>query len=473
MNILHLTLGIPELRSGGLISYAYSVASTEAGMGHIVTMIYPGKRRFHKKSSEIKKSKMTNNISIYKIINPPYVAVPLGVKNPEYIMQPGNRRIYQAFLNTVKPDLVHIHTYMGFHKEFIEDISMREIPIVYTTHDYYLVCPKTSRVDYNNHNCSGAVPDKCARCNSDANNSMLLQYVLQSEWYIKIKKSKIVTYLKRKRKKSVLKSSDRYDMSVEKTSDIELTTEVLEQYRKLLQYQTDMFEYVDIVHCNSTVSEEMYTPYFGDKKHFVLNITTQGVKDFRKLDTNQTFKINAAKLNIGFIGISDFHKGYWILRDAGEILYMKGLQFNLIFFGDEFDIDTERYPFCKNKGTFDHNNLPEVMKTLDILVVPGFWYETFGLSAMEAVANGVPVLVSTHTGSKDLLNEVITPHLFDPDPKSLAELLEQYIENPELLELTRSEQDKIRLTFSMSEHVMELLENIDENVQNIKNKDNN
>lgn len=470
MNILHLTLGIPELRSGGLVSYAYSVAITQARMGHTVSMVYPGNKRLLVKNAEIKKYKMNDCFSIYKIVNPSYVAVPLGVKNPEYIMQSGDRRMYQSFLDTVKPDLVHIHSFMGFHKEFIEEISKREIPIVYTTHDYYPLCPKTSMVDYNKQNCSGAVPDKCARCNADANNSMILQHVLQSEWFPKIKKSKFLKELKRKRKSTVQEAADDNGMSVEKTAGIELSPELIEQYRKLLQYQTEIFDYVDIVHCNSTITEEIFKPHFGDKKHFVLNITNQGVKDFRKVDIGLPYTMNAGKLNIGFIGIRDFHKGYWILRDAGEILYNKGLQFCITLYGDEFDVDKERYPFCKEKGIFNHNSLPEVMKTLDILVVPGFWYETFGFTAMEAVANSVPVLVSTHTGSKDLLKDVTTPHLFEPDPKSLSELLELYIKNPELLKQIRCEQDNIRLTLSMNEHVTELLGNIDENINEMMNR---
>ena len=97
------------------------------------------------------------------------------------------------------------------------------------------------------------------------------------------------------------------------------------------------------------------------------------------------------------------------------------------------------------------------MAELDLLIVPGYWYETFGFSTIEAIANNVPVLVSEHTGSKDLLIEMTTPRFFEPNVLELSKLLEKYIQNPELLKKACKEQNNIHLVCTMREHVKLLL----------------
>lgn len=208
MNFLHITLGVPQLRTGGLITYAYAVAETESKMGHTVTILYPGNYTLTKKKSHIRKYYAQGKFSIYKVINPSFVAIPFGVKSPARITKPGNRKMYTDFLDDIKPDIVHVHTFMGFSRELFEEIKKRNIPIVYTTHDYYPICPKTSRVNVNNEICNGSAPEKCALCNANASESMILQYILQSEWYPKIKRSKLLMKLKQKRNKFIQNGSE-------------------------------------------------------------------------------------------------------------------------------------------------------------------------------------------------------------------------------------------------------------------------
>ena len=41
-----------------------------------------------------------------------------------------------------KPDVIHIHTFMGLYAEFLEAAKQLQIKTVFTTHDYYAICPK-------------------------------------------------------------------------------------------------------------------------------------------------------------------------------------------------------------------------------------------------------------------------------------------------------------------------------------------
>ena len=110
MNILHLSLGIPQMRSGGLVSYAYSLAAAEARQGHNVSLLYPGNLGIINRKSDIKQCFMQDGISIFKLWNPAFVPIPFGIEKPDLMMKKIDDRIYGDFLDRIKPDLVHVHT---------------------------------------------------------------------------------------------------------------------------------------------------------------------------------------------------------------------------------------------------------------------------------------------------------------------------------------------------------------------------
>lgn len=457
MKILHITLGIPKYRAGGLISYAYSVAKTESENGHDVSVLYPGHYDMLRKYTRIRKIEQKENLKVYELVNPSFVAVPLGIKSPDLFLQPVGTKVYSNFLQEINPDLVHIHTFMGFHKDLFEELKKFPAPVVFTTHDYYPVCPKTSRINEKNEICSKENALNCARCNAQVRNSFLVQYTLQSKWYPLLKRTNLLTKFKKIRKDQVIETNN--DMEASPETEELIDRKKVDKYEELIQQFNRNLSCVDLFHCNSSVTKMIYRDMFADKKHFVLNITSEGIKDMRN-ETRILPYHDKRIINIGFIGIRDYHKGYWILRDAGEILYSKGYRFQISFYGDEFNLNTQRYPFCKDMGMFPHKALSDVMKTLDVMVIPSFWYETFGFSTLEAVANGVPVMVSNHAGSKDILQSISMPHEFEPKPGELAVLLENYIRKPELLDKLQKEQQKLAPTFSMEKHVSQLLEEI-------------
>lgn len=459
MKILHITLGIPKYRAGGLINYAYSVAMTESKIGYDVTMLYPGHYDMLRRHSRIKRIVQTEHFKVFELINPSFVAVPLGIKNPDLFLKAGDSRMYAEFLQMINPDLIHIHTFMGFHKELFEELKNFPASVVFTTHDYYPVCPKTSRINEKNEICQHENAFNCAQCNKQARNSIFVQYVLQSRWYPQLKRTAFLTNLKKKRKVFMKESADE---EVVVSSEVKETIGMgtVNKYEKLIEQFNKNLSCVDIFHCNSSVTEMIYRDMFTEKKHFILNITSNGIIDMRN-GTKVLPYHDKGIINIGFIGIRNYHKGYWILRDAGKILHSKGYKFQISFYGDEFNLDVEKYSFCMDMGMFPHNELPDVMKTLDVMVVPSYWFETFGFSTLEAVANGVPVLVSNHAGSKDILQNISMPHEFTPEPYELSELLEKYLATPELLDQLQKEQQRLSPIFSMKEHVKQLLEEID------------
>jgi D-inositol-3-phosphate glycosyltransferase len=84
------------------------------------------------------------------------------------------------------------------------------------------------------------------------------------------------------------------------------------------------------------------------------------------------------------------------------------------------------------RGPVAHHSLPSLIRSADAVVcVP--WYEPFGMSALEAMACGVPVVASTVGGLAETVIDGVTGVLVRPQaPAALAEKLGQLLRDEQL-----------------------------------------
>lgn len=147
MRVLHYTVGLPSFWIGGLPKYSFDLMSEESKQGNDITMLYPGEYTIFKKTKIISVG-MENGVKIYKIVNPQLVPLN-GIRQPnDFYRECINKNAYSNFLKNVHPDIIHIHTLMGLHKEFLELAKEYGIKIIFTTHDYFGLCPKANLLDY-------------------------------------------------------------------------------------------------------------------------------------------------------------------------------------------------------------------------------------------------------------------------------------------------------------------------------------
>jgi glycosyltransferase involved in cell wall biosynthesis len=83
-------------------------------------------------------------------------------------------------------------------------------------------------------------------------------------------------------------------------------------------------------------------------------------------------------------------------------------------------------------GPVPHNNVPALLRSCDVvLCVP--WYEPFGMVAVEAMACGVPVIVSAVGGIREtVLHEETGLHVPPHDPDRIAAALTMLVSDAEL-----------------------------------------
>ena len=79
---------------------------------------------------------------------------------------------------------------MGIHKEFIDAANYLNIKIVFTSHDYYGICPKVNLITNDQKVCNDYKNgESCIECNSNGYKTSLI-YIMQSKIYRDFKESK-------------------------------------------------------------------------------------------------------------------------------------------------------------------------------------------------------------------------------------------------------------------------------------------
>ena len=144
MKILHYMPGLPPVRDGGLVRYAIDLMKQEMLMGEKIMLLIPGALSWNGKN-QVKIKRYRGNargLPSYVIVHPLPISMGNGISDIPAYTKACDHRVYADFLRRTMPDIIHIHTFMGLHREFLAEAKKLKIPVVFTTHDYFGICPK-------------------------------------------------------------------------------------------------------------------------------------------------------------------------------------------------------------------------------------------------------------------------------------------------------------------------------------------
>lgn len=403
MRVLHVSLGLPPLRTGGLTRYCTDVMNAQAAAGNEVSLVFPGRYSYGKTRI---RSGSWQSVSTYEVINSLPVALTYGIAEPDAFCSPcNNPTSYRRLLDDIYPDVVHVHSYQGIHREFFEAVHNTGVPVVYTTHDYYPICPRCTLISSWGESCpTGPGSLACATCNNGSGMTVRRSRVMQSNSYARMKDSKLVRAVGARTKRDM--SQEGLDRDAFRSMPAPRESAA---YKRLLEYNSGIFSLFDLVMANSSMAMNVYQRYFPNAEYELLPITHAG------LERNKTpYPVNCegAPLRIGYYGGCKAYKGYDTLIEACKIIDKEGLAFELHLYGDDYG----SVPVCIhaiNHGRLDPQAVCETWQTLDMVVVPSKCRETFGFVALEALCSGVPIICSDVVGAQDLVDEESIFHAGD------------------------------------------------------------
>lgn len=386
MRILHYFLGFPPYRTGGMTKFALDLMQTQVKDGNSVFALWPGK--MNGAIPSIKKRKSVTGIKSYEIINPLPVPLDEGVRDFFEFTKPCNGEIFEYFLSELNVDVIHIHTLMGLHKEFVDAAQKLKIKLIFTSHDFYGLCPKVTLFRFGKYCDDDCDCQKCLACNLDALSIGKIQ-ILQSPIYRKLKDTAVIKLAREFHRRAFFEKT-------EPVIDGPDNKNLAKMYKDLRSYYVAMLESVDVIHFNSTLAQQIYERYLTPKVGKVIFITHKDIKDCRDINHGDD-----EKLRIAYLSPHKAYKGYNVLESALDDIWKSGNHDFVLYL---FHPVSKQKPYMSVQKTgYVYADLPKIFAGVDVLVAPSICYETFGFTALEAVSHGVPIIVSDNVGAKDVV----------------------------------------------------------------------
>lgn len=405
MYILHYSLGFPPYRIGGLTKFCMDMIDYQLKVGNHVSLLWPG--RISGGKCRIKHS-IVNGYDSFELINPLPVSICNGIDNEREYTKQYDITVFNTFLDNYKPNVVHVHTLEGLPIEFLQATKKRNIRMIYSTHDFFGVCP-TNDLYKDGFVCDVNCID-CMNCNQNAF-SMSKVRVMQSLPYRFLKNTSLLTFLRKKIRKDA-------------KSNVSTIKEINCDYSLLKEYYRECFKLFDIIHCNSSVTYDVFEKFIGPETLRKINITNSAVVD-RRFERNHNTK---DKVRILYLGVEVENKGFYFLIDVLDQLYKKRNDFELVIYSQDDHVSRD---YIEKHGTYSYSELPQIYGKTDLLVVPSLRLETFGFVTIEAYYHGVPALVMDTVGSKDIIVDNVTG--FVTNKNGFKETLELILNDKEKL----------------------------------------
>ena len=359
------------------------------------------------------------------------------------------KKIYQDFLKKVAPDVIHIHSLMGVHKEFFIVAKEFNIPIIMTTHDYFGLCIKTTFIDKNEENCNCREYLKCANCNYGQGISLRKSYIMQSGLYKTIKNIPIMRVIRKKFRKKINLTKNDVDISIDKQKN----------YKDLLDYYDSIYNMIDYFHYNSYVAKSVYIKYLNNIKGEVIPITLKDIIDQRK----NLQKVKKENVVIGYIGRKEKYKGIDLLMKSLKKIKNDKIKFVCKLYGDDFKEYEKNIDFVKNEGIYSRKKIKEIMENIDLLIIPSIWNETYGLVVLEALSYAVPVITTDRVGSKMLLEKSPFSVIAKPNTNDLYKKIKTILQDNNLNKYREWIINNNEYTFNIEEHTKKIIKMYERN----------
>lgn len=255
----------------------------------------------------------------------------------------------KKLLKTLDPKetVVHIHGWTKALSSSVFDIAFQmKFKVVLTLHDYFTACPNGGYFNYRKNEICKLKPlsKKCITCNCDSRNYAFKFY------------------------------------------------RVIRQFvQNHIVRLNDKLEYVISI---SNLSEKILRSTLG-KNAKVIRIYNPIVmeKNSEKIDLSK----NGYYLYVGRISKE---KGVDLFCQAISELGLKGIA---VGDGDERKTLEKQYPSMEFTGWKNKEEVKQYMKGARALVFPSRWYETAGLTVVEAQSLGIPCIISKNSAASEFL----------------------------------------------------------------------
>nr|WP_294516957.1 glycosyltransferase [uncultured Rhodopila sp.] len=313
---------------------------------------------------------------------------------------------FREVLRALRPDVVHVHSIQGIGGGCVEMCREENIPVVVTLHDAWWLCERQFLVTGEGKYCGqqNINLNVCATCVPDIG----------------------ATVLRNLRLRQALDGAD-------------LLLAPSQHWRRFYL-------------ANGVAAERVV-------------VNENGIN----LPARATPNAGATRLRFGFVAGAEAVKGFPVLKRAFEALERDDWELVLVNHGLSIGVDSYAGITWQARGTvytvppFKDSGREEFYDSVDVLLFPSQWPESFGLTVREALARNKWVIATDQGGAAEVIkpgvNGTLIPITDDASPlrKAIEDLLDR---KPELAGWVNPASDRIRSFEAQARELRDILASV-------------
>jgi glycosyltransferase involved in cell wall biosynthesis len=408
MRIALVVHKLPPESLGGTELYTMSLARHLAARGHQVAVFCPT-------DSDVRAVQAEEGITLWREPRSRSVLPgPMG-EFVRTLRDPAIEHGFDRFLAEIRPELVHVQHLQSVSIRLLR--LARGLPRVLTLHDYWYFCPNSQLILPDGALCDGPKGGRsCVGCGLDR-------------------------------------------------AGLSLSGTVLGAAIGAVVGTAFVWRYRSVRHVMGEVERLVAPSAFLRERYMAEGIAPDRIAllphglDVERLASRCPTPDPPGRPHIGYLGAIAWQKGLHILIEAFNRLPENAV---LTVYGDMTVFPKyaarvralARHPGIRFAGALSPECVGDALRTLDCLVVPSLWHETFSLVAQEALGIGVPVVASRVGALPERIADGMTGRLVPPgDVDALAAALTDVLMHPDRLAVYRA---NIRPDPTMAEHAADL-----------------
>lgn len=348
---------------------------------------------------------------------------------------------FGELLDEIKPDIVHFQHLTCLSTTCVQQAKQRNIPVVYTLHDYWLICPRGQFVRRDLSLSEKPENVRCVQC---------MAYQLDIEGGA----AKVAEY-SGKLSPNLSASQSLSEMVRRKLSQSSAhtffagQTKAIGQIQERTRHIKEMCSLVDLFIAPSRFLMEKYKDFGIPEEKAIYS--DYGFDD--SLFANFT-NTPSEKIRFGYIGTLIPTKGVHTLIEAFN--QIDDPRAELVIWGKDVGYEgvpdygtylegLVRNPKIRFGGEYDNKKIAEVLAGIDVLVVPSLWYENSPLTIHEAFMAKIPLIVSGIGGMAELVQDGVDGlHFQMGNVKDLAAKMNSILEHPSRIAELSSRAPKVK-----------------------------
>jgi len=371
--------------SGGGTIVPRHVAQELARRGWDVTVFHAAVGRTEDAEPYAVRTWDDGDVRLIGVFNRPHGLFDLGNPRRE-IDDPPITRAFAEALDEYRPEVVHFHNLHNLGAALIDESAARGIPSYFSTHNYWLACPRAYLYTEELELCHGPADGgaACAAC---------------------------------------VRSADT-------AGHRERLTEIRSRFERGVSVCMAVSEAVKRTLVSAGYPEAMID--------VVRQAMPQEQQIWEALGRDRAPGRVGERLTAGFFGSAYPHKGPSVLVEAAGLA---SADIAVRIHGEVPGSFAEHLQALDHRGrveicgAFSHDRLPELLATVDVAVIPSLWWDCAPLMVAECLAGGVPVLASRMGGIAESVRDGVDGLLVDGrDAPALAAALDRLATEPGLLE---------------------------------------